>query len=312
MIMIVREHERIGTMGKDTEQKIDKRIPRYTNLIQATFNALKILGGSGTNGEILNQIIRDLKIPDEVADISHRGNPNKSELAYQADWARTYLNRYGVIENSARAVWSIRPNYISVENLDEKAIVATITKENRARRNNKTSTIETGPDDDDPTNDYAEYPEELKPWRERLAEILQNMDPFGFERLTQRVLRECGFTQVEVTKKSGDGGIDGTGKLRINGVFSFNVAFQCKRYKGAVGAPDIRDFRGSLTTDIEKGVMITTGSFSKAAREEASNQGKQQIDLIDGEEFITKIAEFGIGVRPVTTYEIDEEFFEKI
>ncbi|MBQ2040227.1 MAG: Mrr restriction system protein [Thermoguttaceae bacterium] len=299
-------------MGKDTEQKIDKRIPRYTNLIQATFNALKILGGSGTNGEILNQIIRDLKIPDEVADISHRGNPNKSELAYQADWARTYLNRYGVIENSARAVWSIRPNYISVENLDEKAIVATITKENRARRNNKTSTIETGPDDDDPTNDYAEYPEELKPWRERLAEILQNMDPFGFERLTQRVLRECGFTQVEVTKKSGDGGIDGTGKLRINGVFSFNVAFQCKRYKGAVGAPDIRDFRGSLTTDIEKGVMITTGSFSKAAREEASNQGKQQIDLIDGEEFITKIAEFGIGVRPVTTYEIDEEFFEKI
>ena len=312
MIMIVREHERIGTMGKDTEQKIDKRIPRYTNLIQATFNALKTLGGSGTNGEILNQIIRDLNIPDEVADISHRGNPNKSELAYQADWARTYLNRYGVIENSARAVWSIRPNYISVENLDEKAIVATITKENRARRNNKTSTIETGPDDDDPTNDYAEYPEELKPWRERLAEILQNMDPFGFERLTQRVLRECGFTQVEVTKKSGDGGIDGTGKLRINGVFSFNVAFQCKRYKGAVGAPDIRDFRGSLTTDIEKGVMITTGSFSKAAREEASNQGKQQIDLIDGEEFITKIAEFGIGVRPVTTYEIDEEFFEKI
>lgn len=299
-------------MSKGTRQKIDKRIPRYSRLILPTFKALKTLGGSGTNEEILNQIIRDLNISDEVADISHKGNPNKTELAYQADWARTYLNKYGVIENSARAVWSIRPDYVSVEDLDEKAIVASVTKENASRRNGKAVSSETDPEDDDPTNDYSEYPEELKPWRERLAEVLQNMDPYGFERLAQRVLRECGFTQVEVTKKSGDGGIDGTGKLRINGIFSFNVAFQCKRYKGAVGAPEIRDFRGSLTTDIEKGVMITTGTFSTAAKEEASNQGKQQIDLIDGEEFITKLAEFGIGVRPVTTYEIDEEFFKKI
>ena len=138
------------------------------------------------------------------------------------------------------------------------------------------------------------------------------MDPYGFERLAQRVLRECGFTQVEVTKKSGDGGIDGTGKLKINGIFSFNVAFQCKRYKVAVSAGDIRDFRGSLTTDIEKGVFITTGTFTKAAKDEASNPGKQQIDLIDGEEFINKIAQYGIGVREVITYEIDEEFFSKI
>lgn len=113
-------------------------------------------------------------------------------------------------------------------------------------------------------------------------------------------------------KKSGDGGIDGTGKLKINGIFSFNIAFQCKRYQGTVGAPEIRDFRGSLTTDIEKGVFITTGAFSKKAIEEASNPGKQQIDLIDGEEFITKLAEFGIGVKEVKDYEIDEEYFKKI
>lgn len=138
------------------------------------------------------------------------------------------------------------------------------------------------------------------------------MNPYGFERLTQRLLRECGFVQVEVTKKSGDGGIDGTGKLKINGIFSFNVAFQCKRYSGSVGASEIRDFRGSLTTNIEKGILITTGTFTKQAKEEASSPGKQQIDLIDGEEFINKIAEFGIGVREVKTYEIDEEFFQKI
>ena len=100
--------------------------------------------------------------------------------------------------------------------------------------------------------------------------------------------------------------------MRLNGIFSFNVAFQCKRYAGSVGTPAIRDFRGSLSTDIEKGVMITTGTFSTAAKEEASNPGKQQIELIDGEEFITKLAELGLGVRPVTTYQIDEDFFKKI
>ena len=300
-------------MAKNKRQKIDERIPRCPKLLMPTFAALKTLGGSGSNEEIVNQIIHDLDIPDEVADIPHLGNPNKTELEYQCDWARTYLKSYGVIENSARAVWSIRPNYVAVDELNEKEIFAEANKKWRSEKESeKSSKEEASPEDDDPTNDYAEFPEELKPWREKLAEVLQNMDPYGFERLAQRVLRECGFSEVKVTKKSGDGGIDGTGKLRINGIFSFNVAFQCKRYKGQVGAAEIRDFRGSLTTDIEKGVMITTGTFTKAAKEEASNPGKQQIDLIDGEEFINKIAEYGIGVKPITTYEIDEDFFKKI
>lgn len=296
--------------------KIDSRIPRYNKLIMPAFTALKKLGGSGTNDEILNQVIKDLKIPDEVADITHMGKVNQSELSYQLAWARTYLSKYGVIQNSARSVWSITPDFVGVDVLDEKEIVASVVKKNAEKRNKTTTTTTTTtddvPEDDDPTNDDEEYPDEIKPWKEKLAEILQSMDPYGFERLTQRVLRECGFSQVEVTKKSGDGGIDGTGKLKINGIFSFNVAFQCKRYSGVVGAPDIRDFRGSLTTNIEKGLFITTGTFSKAAREEACSPGKQQIDLLDGEEFINKLTEYEIGVHPVTTYAIDEEFFKKI
>lgn len=294
--------------------KIDSRIPRYNKLIMPAFTALKGLGGSGTNDEILNQVIKDLNIPDEVADITHMGKVNQSELSYQLAWARTYLSKYGVIQNSARSVWSITPDFVGVDVLDEKEIVASVVKKNAEKRNKATTTTTTDdiPKDDDPTNDDEEYPDEIKPWKEKLAEILQSMDPYGFERLTQRVLRECGFSQVEVTKKSGDGGIDGTGKLKINGIFSFNVAFQCKRYSGVVGAPDIRDFRGSLTTNIEKGLFITTGTFSKAAREEACSPGKQQIDLLDGEEFINKLTEYEIGIHPVTTYAIDEEFFKKI
>lgn len=293
------------------KQTVDSRIPRYTQLLTPTFKALKDLGGSGNNGEILDRVIMNEHIDSEVADIPHLGSENVSELEYQLAWARTYLKNYGVIINSKRAVWSVQPDYIKVEKLDDKMILRKLNK----ARNSKYKTgakKPVAPQDDNPSNDLVEYPEEVKPWKERLAEILYEMDPYGFERLAQRVLRECGFTQVEVTKKSSDGGIDGTGKLKINGIFSFNVAFQCKRYKGMVGAPEIRDFRGSLTTNIEKGVLITTGSFSRAAREEACSPGKQQIDLIDGEEFINKIAEFEIGVRAVQTYEIDEEFFRKI
>lgn len=289
--------------------------PTYTELIVPTYQALIKLGGSGTNNEICEQVIKDLQLPDEVVDESHLGSENQTELEYQLAWARTYLKKFGVIINSARSVWSITSDYTAGVELDAREIVSYTASRNaerrKVRRKGEEGNFE-NPDDGIEENDETEYPDEIKPWRQRLAEVLQNMDPYGFERLTQRVLRECGFTQVEVTKKSGDGGIDGTGKLKINGIFSFNVAFQCKRYKGAVGASDIRDFRGSLTTDIEKGVFITTGMFTKAAKEEASNPGKQQIDLIGGEEFINKIAQYGIGVREVITYEIDEEFFEKI
>lgn len=290
-------------------KKIDKKqVPRYTDLIVPAFLALKDLGGSGSNDEILSCVISNLRLPDDVVDFPHKGSTSISELAYQLAWARTYLKNFGVIENSARAVWSIRSEFAQENTLDAKHIVQTVVANNRQRRISGTQVVENG----NPEDDGLESPEEVKPWRQKLLEILQNMNPYGFERLTQRILRECGFSQVEVTKKSGDGGIDGTGKLRINGIFSFNVAFQCKRYSGAVGAGEVRDFRGSLTQNIEKGVLITTGSFSKAAKIEAADPGKQQIDLIDGEGLVDKIAEYAIGVREVKSYEIDEEFFEKI
>lgn len=289
---------------------IDKQIPRYKDLIVPTFQALKTLGGSGSNDDILTQIIADLRLTNEIADAPHKGSTSMTELAYQAAWARTYLKNYGVISNTARRVWVINPNFAHSDTVDAKQIIATVTKQKGEK--GKAKSVAPNVTNDIPTDDGIDEPDEVKHWRVKLSEILHSMDPYGFERLAQRILRECGFSQVEVTKKSGDGGIDGTGKLKINGIFSFNVAFQCKRYSGIVGASAIRDFRGSLTTDIEKGVLITTGTFSKAAKEEASNPGKQQIDLIDGEELMNKIAEYGIGVREVIVYEIDEEFFAKI
>lgn len=266
--------------------------PTREDLIAPTYNAIKNLGGSASINEITDKVIKDLKLPDKIVDEPH-GNSQCTELEYQLAWSRTYLKKFGAIVNSARGIWRITPDFADIENIDVDAVKKSFRNKNSA------------PNDTEP-------PEELEPWRLELSDIIKKMDPFAFERLTQRLLRECGFSQVSVTKKTADGGIDGFGKLKIGGIFTYNVAFQCKRYAGSVAACEIRDFRGSLTKNIEKGIFITTGSFTRQAIEEASNVGKQQIDLIDGSDFVDKLIEFQIGINAKTIYEVDRNYFEKI
>jgi len=160
----------------------------------------------------------------------------------------------------------------------------------------------------DPSESAEDTPEEQE-WKQKLHAILtQTLSPQAFERLVQRVLREAGFTQVEVTGRSGDGGIDGRGIARIHGLMSFHVLFQCKRYKGSVGAGDIRDFRGAMMGRADKGLFITTGTFTPAAVKEATRDGAPPIDLLDGNDFGEKLKELGIGVstKTVEVYTVDE------
>lgn len=272
--------------------------PQVRFFYEPTLRALDELGGSGSIEEIYNRVVVITKLTNDVLDVMH--NFTMTEVEYRLAWARTYLKNYGAIENSKHRVWSLTAKGAKMlrdGNIDVKEIYNfTVKKQGK-----------TVVDSDD---DVAEI--EPVNWREQITNILLNLDPYAFERLAQRLLRECGFSDVQVTKRSGDGGIDGTGKLRIQGIFSFNVAFQCKRYKGQVGAGAIRDFRGSLGTNIEKGVLITTGAFTKAAKEEASSEGKRLIDLMDGEELINKLAEYGIGLNEVKSYEVDEDFFNSL
>lgn len=266
--------------------------PTREDLIAPTYNAIKELGGSASINEITDKVIKDLKLPDKIVDEPH-GNSQCTELEYQLAWSRTYLKKFGAIVNSTRGIWRITPAFAGIDNIDVDAVKKSFRDKNSHPN-------------------YTEPPEELEPWKLELSDIIKNMNPFAFERLTQRILRECGFSQVSVTKKTSDGGIDGFGKLKIGGIFTYNVAFQCKRYSGSVAASEIRDFRGSLTKNIEKGIFITTGSFTRQAIEEASNAGKQQIDLIDGSDFVDKLVEFQIGINAKTIYEVDRNYFEKI
>lgn len=292
------------------KNKIPEYIPKQPEFINPTIIALRELDGSGKNDEIYDKVLEIMDLSDQTIDYPHLGSERQTEVQYRLAWARTYLKEYGVLNNSERSVWILTPEYRKDKLVDPMEVMDFYR--NKKYKKNTKKQIDDEVVEEEIITEIADLPDEVRPWRKKLYDVLMNMDPYAFERLTQRVLRECGFTQVEVTRKSGDGGIDGYGKLKINGIFSFNIAFQCKRYKGTIGAPEIRDFRGSLTTNIEKGVFITTGTFTKAAKEEATSPGKQQIDLMDGEEFINKLAEYGIGVKEVKDYEIIDDFFDSI
>lgn len=243
-------------------------------------------------------------LPQEVADVPH-GTTGRTELEYRAAWARTYLRRVGLIDNSERGVWALTPKGSQTESVDGRQIARDVARQFELERST------TGKPGDAAVGEDAET---AIAWQDKVLSVLQAMDPIGFERLCQRILRESGFIEVEVTKRSGDGGIDGHGTIRIGGLISFNVLFQSKRYKGNIGPDVVRDFRGAMIGRADKGVIISTGGFTLEARREATRDGAPPIDLIDGRLLAEKLKELKLGVKTnlVEHVEVVDDWFRSI
>jgi len=168
---------------------------------------------------------------------------------------------------------------------------------------------------DAPEQEIIDAPEETQSWRAHLYALLtKQLDPNAFERLIKRVLRESGFVHVEVTGRSGDGGIDGKGIARLHGFLSFHVVFQCKRYQGSVTSGQIRDFRGAMVGRADKGLFVTTGTFTRDAVKEATRDGAPPIDLVDGDQLADKLKELSLGIKTevVENVVVDEEWYKNI
>jgi len=276
---------------------------QYDDLMNPVIRALKNLGGSGTIEEINNKVAEIEKIPSEQLEFLH--NPEKggmTEIEYRLMWTRTYLKQYGVIDNSSRGVWSLTEKGSSIEKVDEKDVVRFVRE--KLKKNKQESS-----DDSDEPNSKVE-------WQEELLDVILKMSPSGFERLVQRLLRESGFVQVEVTGQSGDGGVDGHGILRLGGLLSFHVIFQAKRWKGAVASSQVRDFRGAMVGRADKGLLITTGAFTKDATKEATRDGAPAIDLVDGDQLVEKLKQLSLGVSTkkieVEQVSIDPKWFSSL
>ena len=285
------------------------QVPAYDQLMVPLFTALRELGGSASISEIDEKVGELLSLPEEILELPH--NPEKSnqtEFQYRLAWARTYLKQYGLIDNSERGVWVIAADKRDTTDFDPQEVIRAVREQHRRNREERGSEEENG-------SNEIEVPNGAEAWRETLHRVLTEIvEPTAFERLVQRVLRESGFIHVEVTGRSGDGGIDGKGIARMSGLLSFHVIFQCKRYGGSVSASHVRDFRGAMVGRADKGLLITTGKFTRDAIREATRDGAPPLDLIDGEQLADMLKNFGLGITTevVETVSVDEDWFRTI
>ena len=291
-----------------SEEKIFSEVPTYKELMHPILAILQELGGSGTVSEINEKVIASLKFAEEASEkIYEPDSSGQARIKTNLAWARSYLKKSGLVDNSKRAIWSLTPGYKPNQSIDVDEIARTVKgccQHPAALYNDPGSSQE--------ENSFEEQISE--DWKETLQQTLLNMKPDAFERLVMRILRESGFVQVEVTGRSGDGGIDGKGIAKLQGILSFHVVFQCKRYKDSIGSAAIRDFRGAMIGRADKGLFITTGAFTNEAIKEATRAGAPPIDLVDGEDLaiMLKQLRLGINVRMVEEVTVNKMWFNEI
>ena len=281
-------------MGKEIK-------PKFLRFFVPLVSSLKELGGSGTPTEVIDLTIANMDIPEKEQEKTNKNGG--STIINQAQWAKFYLMKGGYISSSQRGIWTLTEKVLLETFTEDKAIEIIKDQRQKYRNDKKSAAIVKTSQDNEPDPDSTDDFE--------LLSVLRTLPPEGFERICQRLLRESGFQEVRVTGKSSDGGIDGYGILRINPLVSFNVLFQSKRYKGSVGSATIRDFRGAMLGRADKGIIITTGTFTAEAKKESRRDGAPPIELVDGEKLVEMFQKLELGVTPKVIYEINDVFFKE-
>jgi restriction system protein len=267
-------------------------------------DALRQLGGSGKPREAADKIAENLGLhEDKLNEILNSG---QSRYYNQVAWARQYLAWEGLLDTSQHGIWALSSkgeNTILNADQSREIFLKWVDIHRKTRKDKTEKEIieeqeESEPDDVQPNN----LPD--------LLQVLQSLTPEGFEKICQRLLRESGFEQVTVTGQSHDGGIDGYGTLEMNPFVSFKVLFQCKRYKGTVSRAQVGDFRNAMIGRAEKGIIMTTGSFSTDAIKEANRDGAPHVELVDGEKLVEMFKRVELGMNKKIIYEVNLPFFE--
>ena len=265
-------------------------VPQYQTLLWPSVVALRDLGGRATNTELYEAVVELEEFTEAQQSVLHKDGP-MTEIEYRMRWAQTYLKGMGLAANPSRGVWELTAEGRTVVEGQIMPLRAEYLRGLRdARRAREVTDLGGIPGETD-----GGIEEEVA-WQDQLLEVLLAMPPDAFERLCVRLLREAGFVRTQVTGRTGDQGIDGVGVYRVS-LVSFPVFFQAKRWRNSVGSQQVRDFRGAMVGRGEKGLLITTASFTSEAKAEASRDGAPPVDLVDGPLLCELLAQHEIGVR---------------
>lgn len=271
--------------------------------------ALRDLGGSASPREAIEKIAITEKVPASVREEILKSGQER--FYNQVMWARQYLVWEGYIDSGQRGVWSLTQNgkNITLTLLEAREIfLKQVQRQAKLRKSaSKSATQESSEIDVAQDTPQADQDASL----ESFLLVVKALSPGGFERLCMRLLREAGFERVQVTGRSNDGGIDGVGVLQLNDLMSFNVVFQCKKWEQSIPPKEIRDLRGAMDGRSDKGIFLTTSTFSSNARAEAERQGAVPVELVDGEKLFGMFKRYELGLKPRTVFDIDVAFFEQ-
>jgi restriction system protein len=276
-------------------------------------DSLRALGGSGTPREVTEKIIVSQKVSEEK--LSEKIGSGMSRFQNQVYWGRQYLVWENLLESTKKGVWKLSEKGYKTHLTEDDShkiflkwvgIYAEKRKQRELTDGKGTELAIEEIDIDEATNAKASYKQEL-------LSILRNMKPINFEKFSLLLLRENDFEDLKLTGGSKDEGIDGFGVLRINPFVSFRVLFQCKRYAedNKVVRTQIADFRNAMLGRADKGIFITTSFFTKDAEFEATRDGAPPIELVDADKLVEMIEKTELGLKPITTYELDHDFFQQ-
>ncbi len=274
--------------------------PEFLKYVNPVLKTLQENGGAGESSDVIEKVIDKLGITEvELEETTSNG---QSRIRNQIQWARFYLFKAGLIDNAQRGIWRLTNDGLESK-LNDEGVYNLFKKVQDSVKKSDSTTIKKE------VPKFESIPTEDEEHTISLINLIQSLSASGFEKLCKRLLTEIGINEIIITGGSGDQGIDGKGVVKLNDVVSLNIVFQCKRYKESVSPHHVRDFRGAMQGRGEKGLIITTGRFTKEAKSEASRDGVTPIELIDGNRLVELFEKYRLGLKPVTVFEIDHDFF---
>ena len=308
--------------GVKTPPKYEGAFLRFMNPL---LDAMREKGGQARPREIYDAVAQNLNLSEEERTVTNKNGYPRFEN--QIAWARSYLVKTGYLDSPSRGVWRLtdKGKEARLDGPDIDLIWRRVMEMNalaKAKAGTEIETVtETVPEPEasmkDEEDEVIAPSPQTSPYsdhRPSLITLIGSMTPAGFEDFCSELLARVGVEDVQTTRHSKDGGIDGTGRLRINEFVSQPIAFQAKKFDGSgrkVSSEEIQRFRGAIGGHIAKGIFFTTTTFSEDAKREAKALGKIELELVDLDRILEICETYEIGLTEQKILITEPSFFER-